>query len=121
VDFKSVLGKIAVDPIEQNVSGDVQYNLKFESTDTAPDAKIWFFQHKKLDNAEGNAITSKGNCKLFFHSKGKTLTFLIFCQARANYILINPNKKRKFANLTQGQGKAYNSHWFPSFDDVLFF
>ena len=119
VDFKSVLGKIEINPIEKLVSGEVTYEFEVTSAiDTIKiDAQNMTFTNLKINNSVVNYKNSGKKIALFEGYKiGKnTLTF--------NY-LVKPKQAMYFVgadeNLqiwTQGQGK-YTSNWFPSFDDV---
>jgi len=121
VDFKSVLGKITVDPTEQNVSGDIEYNFEvLQSTDTIKiDAQNMVFSNIKLDNAEVKYHNTQKQLQIIFpFKKGKnTLTFHYLAKPKQTIYFLNSNKKENLQIWTQGQGK-YTSHWFPSFDDV---
>jgi aminopeptidase N len=119
VDFKSVVGKIKINPIEKSVSGEVTYYFEVKNAiDTIKiDAQNMTFSNFKINNSVVNYKNSGKKIKLFEGYKiGKnTLTF--------NY-LVKPKQAMYFVgtdeNLqiwTQGQGK-YTSNWFPSFDDV---
>ena len=119
VDFKSVLGKIEINPIEKSVSGEVTYYFEVTSAiDTIKiDAQNMTFTNLKINNSIVNYKNSGKKIALFEGYKiGKnTLTF--------NY-LVKPKQAIYFVGVdenlqiwTQGQGK-YTSNWFPSFDDV---
>ena len=121
VDFKSVLGKITVDPVHQNVSGDIQYIFEvLQSTDTIKiDAQNMVFSNIKLDNAEVKYHNTQKQLQIIFPFKegNNTLTFHYLAKPKQTIYFINSNKKENLQIWTQGQGK-YTSHWFPSFDDV---
>ncbi|PRZ19816.1 M1 family metallopeptidase [Flavobacterium granuli] len=121
VDFKSVLGKIAINATAKSISGDVNYDFEvLKPIDTIKiDAQNMEFSDLKLN---GNPINyrntnkelqiifpfKKGNNQLTFHYQAKPKQTLYFVgSAAADDLQI----------WTQGQGK-YSSHWFPSFDDV---
>ena len=119
VDFKSVLGKIEINPIEKSVSGEVTYDFEVKSAiDTIKiDAQNMTFTNLKINNTVVNYKNSGKKIALFEGYKiGKnTLTF--------NY-LAKPKQAMYFVGIdenlqiwTQGQGK-YTSNWFPSFDDA---
>ena len=121
VDFKSVLGKITVDPIDQNVSGDIQYIFEvLQATNTIKiDAQNMVFSNIKLDNAEVKYHNTQKQLQIIFPFKkgNNTLTFHYSAKPKQTIYFINSNKKENLQIWTQGQGK-YTSHWFPSFDDV---
>jgi aminopeptidase N len=121
VDFKSVLGKIAINPIEKTISGDVDYDFDvLKSIDTIKiDAQNMEFSDLKLN---GKPIifhnTQKQLQIIFPFSKGKNnLTFHYSAKPKQALYFVGSDEKNNMQIWTQGQGK-YTSHWFPSFDDV---
>ncbi|UQD56931.1 M1 family metallopeptidase [Flavobacterium sp. K5-23] len=115
VDFKSVLGKIAINPKEKSISGDVDYQFEvLQSVDTIKiDAQNMVISNLKLNGSEFQFVNTGKQLQLIYpFTKGKNqLTF--------HYSAI-PKQTLYFVDdqiWTQGQGK-YTSHWFPSFDDV---
>jgi aminopeptidase N len=124
VDFKSVKGNIAIDPVKKEVSGDVEYLffLKSETDTIKIDA-----QNMRITNV---LINGK---KVDFTNTGKTINFFTGYKLGINKLvftyLVKPKQTMYFNSdfacgacknqqiWTQGQGK-YTSHWFPSFDDV---
>ncbi|MDI5950924.1 M1 family metallopeptidase [Flavobacterium yafengii] len=121
VDFKSVLGKISVNPIEKTVSGDVDYDFDvLKSIDTIKiDAQNMEFSDLKLN---GKSIkfhnTQKQLQIIFSFKKGKNnLTFQYLAKPKQTMYFIGSEANDNIQIWTQGQGR-YTSHWFPSFDDV---
>ena len=119
VDFKSVLGKIEINPIEKSVSGEVTYDFVVISPiDTIKiDAQNMTFTNLRINNRVVN-YTNSGKKIAFFEGYAVGKNILTF-----NY-LVKPKQTMYFVgadeNLqiwTQGQGK-YTSNWFPSFDDA---
>jgi aminopeptidase N len=115
VDFKSVLGKIAINPKEKAVSGNVDYHFEvLKSIDTIKiDAQNMTVSNLKLNGNEVQFLNTGKQLQLIYpFIKGKhQLTF--------HYLAV-PKQTLYFVDdqiWTQGQGK-YTSHWFPSFDDV---
>jgi aminopeptidase N len=121
VDFKSVDGKITINPSEKSVSGSVSY---------------WFDVLKTIDTIKIDAQNMEfsevelNDKKLHFNREGKQLLLIYPFKKGKNKVSFNYVAKPKQAlyfvgseekdNLqiwTQGQGK-YTSNWFPSFDDV---
>jgi aminopeptidase N len=115
VDFKSVLGKIAINQIEKTVSGDVDYNFEVLKTiDTIKiDAQNMEFSNLKLNGKALNYRNTQKQLQLIFpFKKGKNkLTFHYSAKPKQTLYFVGDQI------WTQGQGK-YTSHWFPSFDDV---
>ena len=121
VDFKSVLGKITLNPTTKTVSGNVTYDFQvLKSIDTLKiDAQNMTFSDLKLNGKVVDYRNTKQQLQLLFPFK-KGINRLIF------YYSATPKQALYFEgseaddNLqiwTQGQGK-YTSNWFPSFDDV---
>lgn len=121
VDFKSVLGKIAINPIEKTVSGDVDYNFDvLKSVDTIKiDAQNMEFSDLKLNGKSVNYRNTKKQLQIIFYfKKGKyNLTFQYSASPKQTMYSIGSEANDNVQIWTQGQGK-YTSHWFPSFDDV---
>ena len=121
VDFKSVLGKIAVNPIEKTVSGAVDYDFDvLKSIDTIKiDAQNMEFSNLKLNGKTVNYINTQKQLQIIFSfKKGKNnLTFQYLAKPKQTMYFVGSEANDNVQIWTQGQGK-YTSHWFPSFDDV---
>jgi aminopeptidase N len=115
VDFKSVLGKIAIIPKEKSISGDVDYHFEvLKSIDTIKiDAQNMTVSNLKLNGNEVQFLNTGKQLQLIYpFSKGKNqLTFHYSAVPKQTLYFVDDQI------WTQGQGK-YTSHWFPSFDDV---
>ncbi|MFV5689928.1 M1 family metallopeptidase [Flavobacterium sp. ZT3R25] len=120
VDFKSVLGKIAVNPIEKTVSGDVDYDFEvLIAIDTIKiDAQSMEFSNLKLNGKPINFSNTQKQLQIIFpFKKGKnSLTFHYLAKPKQTMYFIGSETNDNQQIWTQGQGK-YTSHWFPSFDD----
>ncbi len=119
VDFKSVLGKIAINPDKKEVSGTVIYEFDvFQMVDTIYiDGQNMTYDQVFVNGKEVDYKNSGKQLAVYQNYKiGKNnITF--------DYVA-NPKQAIYFNNFndnwqiwTQGQGK-YTSNWFPSFDDV---
>lgn len=121
VDFKSVLGKIAINPIEKTVSGDVDYDFDvLKSIDTIKiDAQNMEFSNLKLNGILINYRNTQKQLQIIFpFKKGKNnLTFQYSAKPKQTMYFVGSEENDNVEIWTQGQGK-YTSHWFPSFDDV---
>ncbi len=121
VDFKSVLGKIAVNPIEKTVFGDVDYDFEvLKSIDTIKiDAQNMEFSDLKLNGKPINFSNTQKQLQIIFpFKKGKnSLTFHYLAKPKQTMYFIGSETNDNLQIWTQGQGK-YTSYWFPSFDDV---
>ena len=121
VDFKSVLGKITVNPTERSVSGDVYYEFEvLKSIDTIKiDAQNMDFSNLKLNGKTVNFSNTQKELQIIFpFKKGKNkLAFHYLAKPKQTIYFIGSEEKDNLQIWTQGQGK-YTSHWFPSFDDV---
>ena len=121
VDFKSVLGKININPLSKTVVGDVQYDFEvLKSIDAIKiDAQNMIFSDLKLNGKTINFINTQKDLQIIFpFKKGKnTLTFQYSATPKQTMYFIGSLEKNNLQIWTQGQGK-YTSHWFPSFDDV---
>jgi aminopeptidase N len=121
VDFKSVLGKITVNPIEKTVSGDVDYDFDvLKSIDTIKiDAQNMEFSDLKLNGKSIKFHNTQKQLQIIFpFKKGKNnLTFQYSAKPKQTMYFIGSEVNDNIQIWTQGQGK-YTSHWFPSFDDV---
>jgi aminopeptidase N len=119
VDFKSVLGKIEINPIEKSVSGEVTYDFEVKSViDTIKiDAQNMTFTNLKINNSVVNYKNSGKKIALFEGYKmGKnTLTFNYLAKPKQAMYFVGVDENLQI--WTQGQGK-YTSNWFPSFDDA---
>ena len=121
VDFKSVLGKITINPIEKIVSGDVDYDFDvLKSIDTIKiDAQNMEFSNLKLNGKSIKFLNTQKQLQIIFpFKKGKNnLTFQYSAKPKQTMYFIGSEANDNIQIWTQGQGK-YTSHWFPSFDDV---
>jgi aminopeptidase N len=121
VDFKSVLGKISINPIEKTVSGDVAYDFDIlKPIDTIKiDAQNMEFLDLKLNGKSVNYINTQKQLQIIFpFKKGKNnLTFQYLAKPKQTMYFVGSEANDNLQIWTQGQGK-YTSHWFPSFDDV---
>ncbi|HRL71119.1 MAG: M1 family metallopeptidase [Flavobacterium sp.] len=121
VDFKTVLGKIQINPTERAVSGDVFYNFEvLKSIDTIKiDAQNMDFSDLTLNGKKVKFVNTKKQLQIIFpFKKGKnTLTFQYLAKPKQTMYFIGSEVNDNLQIWTQGQGK-YTSHWFPSFDDV---
>ena len=121
VDFKTVLGKIHINPTDRAVSGDVQYDFDvLKPIDTIKiDAQNMTFYNLKLNGKEVNYSNTQKQLQIIFpFKKGKnTLIFTYSATPKQTLYFVGSEEKDNLQIWTQGQGK-YTSHWFPSFDDV---
>jgi len=119
VDFKSVLGKIEINPIEKSVSGQVTYNFEVKSSiDTIKiDAQNMTFTNLKINNSVVSYTNSGKKMALFEgYAIGKnTLTFNYLAKPKQTMYFVGADENLQI--WTQGQGKN-TSNWFPSFDDA---
>ena len=121
VDFKSVLGKIAINPTSRTISGEVKYEFEvLKSIDTIKiDAQNMVFSNLKMNGKEIKYYNTQKQLQLIFpFKKGKNnLTFQYSATPKQTLYFVGSEEKDNLQIWTQGQGK-YTSHWFPSFDDV---
>ncbi|MCK8142600.1 M1 family metallopeptidase [Flavobacterium sp. I-SCBP12n] len=121
VDFKSVLGKIHINPTERIVLGEVQYDfVVLKTIDTIKiDAQNMTFSNLKLNGKEVNFRNTQKELQIIFpFKKGKnSLNFTYSAMPKQTLYFVGSTDKDNLQIWTQGQGK-YTSHWFPSFDDV---
>jgi aminopeptidase N len=136
VDFKSVLGKITVNPTERTVTGEINYDFEvLKPMDTIKiDAQNMTFSNLKMNGSGIQFINTGKQLQLIFpFQKGKNrLVFNYVAQPKQTMYFIGffednnviPSTSGSVLPSavegqiwTQGQGK-YTSHWFPSFDDV---
>jgi aminopeptidase N len=119
VDFKSVFGKILIDPIKKEIFGQVKYEFDLlQTTDTVYiDAQKMQFENVKLNNEKISFVNSTKKLAIYQNLKlGKNiLAFNYICYPKQAIYFNNFNNNWQI--WTQGQGK-YTSNWFPSFDDV---
>ena len=119
VDFKSVLGKIEINPIEKSVFGEVTYEFQVTSaTDTIRiDAQNMTFMNLKINNSLVNYKNSGKKIALFegFTIGKNTLTFNYLAKPKQTMYFVGADENLQI--WTQGQGK-FTSNWFPSFDDA---
>ena len=121
VDFKSVLGKITIDPITKTVSGNVTYDFQvLKPIDTLKiDAQNMMFSDLKLNGKFVDYRNTKQQLQLLFpFKKGKNkLIFQYSATPKQALYFVGSEADDNLQIWTQGQGK-YTSNWFPSFDDV---
>jgi len=119
VDFKSVLGKIEINPIEKSVSGEITYDFDVLSPiDTIKiDAQNMIFSNLKINNIIVAYKNSGKKLALFngFKIGKNTLTFNYLAKPKQTMYFVGADENLQI--WTQGQGK-YTSNWFPSFDDA---
>jgi len=119
VDFKSVLGKIEINPIEKSVSGKVTYEFQVTSAiDTIKiDAQNMTFTNLTINNSVVNYKNSGRKIALFegFTIGKNTLTFNYLAKPKQTMYFVGADENLQI--WTQGQGK-FTSNWFPSFDDA---
>ena len=120
VDFKSVLGKISINPTERSVSGTVEYDFEvLKSIDTIKiDALNMDFSNLTLNGKTVNFANTQKELQIIFpFKKGKNkLAFHYLAKPKQTMYFIGSEEKDNLQIWTQGQGKN-TSHWFPSFDD----
>lgn len=121
VDFKSVSGKIAINPDEKSISGSVRYWFDvLQPIDTIKiDAQNMTFSDVKMKDKEIH-FTSNGKQLLLIYpfKKGKnTISFNYKAIPKQALYFVGSEVSNNLQIWTQGQGK-YTSNWFPSFDDV---
>ena len=120
-DFKSVLGKITINPVSRSIAGDVYYDFEvLKPIDTIKiDAQNMIFSNVKLNGKIVNFIYTMKELQIIFpFQKGKNkLSFSYSATPKQTLYFVGSEEKNNLQIWTQGQGK-YTSHWFPSFDDV---
>ena len=120
VDFKTVLGKIQINPTERAVSGDVFYAFEvLKAIDTIKiDAQNMDFSDLTLNGKKVNFVNTQKQLQIIFpFKKGKNkLTLHYLAKPKQTMYFIGSEEKDNLQIWTQGQGKN-TSHWFPSFDD----
>jgi aminopeptidase N len=119
VDFKSVLGKIAINPDKKEVSGTVSYEFEvLQMVDTIYiDGQNLTFDQVFVNGKEVDYKNSGKKLAVFQNYKiGKNNISFDYVANPKQTIYFN-NFVNNWQIWTQGQGK-YTSHWFPSFDDV---
>jgi aminopeptidase N len=121
VDFKTVLGKIAINSNERSVSGTITYNFEvLKSIDTIKiDGQNMEFSEIKLNGKQVDFRNTQKELQLIYPFKrGKNkLTFEYSAKPKQTMYFIGSKANDNLQIWTQGQGK-YTSHWFPSFDNV---
>ena len=119
IDFKSVLGKININPDKKEVNGSIIYDFEvLQIVDTIfIDAQKMQFENVKM-NGQNVEFNNTGKKIAFFQNYKLGINKLSF-----DYVAY-PKQAIYFNNFvnnwqiwTQGQGK-FTSNWFPSFDDV---
>lgn len=121
VDFTESFASLKINPVKQNVWGDVEYRFSVnELLDTIRiDAHKMMFDKVKIN---GKEVQFKATDKEFLlfegYRKGEnSLTFSYEAFPVQAMYFVQKNYFEDVQIWTQGQGK-YTSHWFPSFDDV---
>lgn len=121
VDFKTVWGKIAINPVEKSISGTVHYEFEvLKAVDTIKiDAQNMTFSNVKINGKSVNFINTSKQLQLIFpFAKGKDqLTFSYSAIPKQALYFVGDQVTDNLQIWTQGQGR-YTSNWFPSFDDV---
>ena len=119
IDFKSVVGKIEINPAKKEVSGKVIYEFDvLQMVDTIYiDAQNMKFDNVSLNNKIVNYRNSGKKLALFENYKLGKNTISFDYNANPKQAIYFNNFNANWQIWTQGQGK-YTSNWFPSFDDV---
>ena len=121
VDFKTVKGKISVNPNTKSVTGAVSYVFKvLKPIDTIKiDAQNMTFSEVELNNKKIPFVTNGKELLLIypFHKGKNHLQFSYQAKPKQTMYFVGSETTQNLQIWTQGQGK-YTSHWFPSFDDV---
>ena len=122
VDFKTVYGNIAINPIEKKVFGTVRYFFDVkQAIDTIKiDAQKMVISTVKINNKEVKFVNNGKALNLFEgFKKGKNNVVFSFEVFPKQTMYFNGFDTSVSAGQvwTQGQGK-FTSYWFPSFDDV---
>jgi aminopeptidase N len=121
VDFKSVNGKITIDPSSKSISGAVTYYFEVvKPIDTIKiDAQNMTFSEVELNGKKFPFVTNEKELLLIYpFQKGKNfIQFTYEANPKQTLYFIGSENTNNLQIWTQGQGK-YTSHWFPSFDDV---
>lgn len=126
VDFKTLTGDITIDPVEQRVSGIVNFTFDvLAAIDSIYiDARNMEFGDVRLNNS--SVEIRNDNSKIwikssFLPSAENKLSFSYKAKPRQTMYFINwkaPDESHISRQVwTQGQGR-YTSHWLPSFDDT---
>ena len=119
VDFRSVLGKLIINPAEKEISGDVVYEFKVISSidSICVDAQNMAFSNLLINNRKVDYKNSGKKLILYngYHKGKNTLSFHYLAKPKQALYFVGENDNLQI--WTQGQGK-YTSHWFPSFDDA---
>jgi aminopeptidase N len=121
VDFKSVFGKINIDPETKTIYGNVTYEFQvLKPIDTLKiDAQNMIISDLKLNGKIINYFNTNKQLQLLFpFKKGKNkLIFNYSATPSQALYFVGSEADNNLQIWTQGQGK-YTSNWFPSFDDV---
>ncbi len=119
VDFRSVFGKISLNPDKKEIYGSVVYDFDImQMVDTIYiDAQKMQFENVKM-NGQKIDFKNSGKKIAFYnhHHLGKNILSFDYISYPKQAIYFN-NFDNNWQIWTQGQGK-YTSNWFPSFDDV---
>jgi len=121
VDFTQSNAYLEINPIKQNLTGEVTYNFVVNQLlDTIRiDARKMNFDKVKIN---GNQVNFKATDSEFLLFEGykigeNTLSFSYEAFPTEAMYFVQKDNYQDVEIWTQGQGK-YTSHWFPSFDDL---
>lgn len=121
VDFTHSFASLEINPVKQNVWGDVEYIFTVnEPLDTIRiNAHKMSFNKVKINEKEVQfKVTDKEFLLFEGYEKGENkLTFSYEAFPVQAMYFVQKNYYEDVQIWTQGQGK-YTSHWYPSFDDV---
>jgi len=121
VDFTHSFASLEINPVKQNVWGDVEYIFTVnEPLDTIRiNAHKMSFDKVKINEKEVQfKVTDKEFLLFEGYEKGENkLTFSYEAFPVQAMYFVQKNYYEDVQVWTQGQGK-YTSHWYPSFDDV---
>lgn len=121
VDFTHSFASLEINPVKQNVWGDVEYIFTVnEPLDTIRiNAHKMSFDKVKINEKEVQfKVTDKEFLLFEGYEKGENkLTFSYEAFPVQAMYFVQKNYYEDVQIWTQGQGK-YTSHWYPSFDDV---
>ncbi len=121
VDFTESFASIEINPVKQNVWGDIEYRFMVnEFLDTIRiNAHKMTFDKVKINGKEVQFKVTDKEFLLFegFTTGSNTLTFSYEAFPIQAMYFVQKNYFQDVQIWTQGQGK-YTSHWYPSFDDV---
>jgi len=121
VDFIKSTADIEINPVKQNVIGNVTYHFVVNQIlDTIRiDARKMNFENVRINGNQVNFKTTASEFLLFegYEEGENILTFTYEAFPTQTMYFVQKNNYQDVQIWTQGQGK-YTSHWFPSFDDL---